>query len=125
MMRRRRGRGIVGTMATTAVVVGTAGAVSHRQQKKYANQDAQAQQEQQVANADAQQEAEIVQMQQQMEQMQAQQAAAAAAAPAAAAAAPAGASDDLMGQLNQLAQLHQAGVLDDAEFSAAKAKLLS
>ena len=46
-----------------------------------------------------------------MEQMQAQQAAAAAAAPAAAAAAPAGAGDDLMTQLNQLAQLHQAGAL--------------
>jgi hypothetical protein len=29
-----------------------------------------------------------------------------------------------MAQLNQLAQLHQAGVLDDAEFAAAKAKLL-
>ena len=65
------------------------------------------------------------QMQAQMEQMQAQQAAAAAAAPAAAAAAPAGAGDDLMAQLTQLAQLHQAGVLSDEEFAAAKAKLLS
>jgi uncharacterized protein HemX len=123
MMRRRRG--IVGTMATTAVVVGTAGAVSHKQQQKYANQNAEAQAQQQAAQTDAQQQAEMQQMQEQMEQMQAQQAAAAAAAPAAAAAAPAGASDDLMGQLNQLAQLHQAGVLDDAEFASAKAKLLA
>ena len=65
------------------------------------------------------------QMQRQMEEMQAQQAAAAAAAPAAAASAPAGASDDLMTQLNQLAQLHQAGALTDEEFAAAKAKLLA
>jgi hypothetical protein len=50
--------------------------------------------------------------------------AAAAAAPAAAAAAPVGASDDLTAQLGQLAQLHQAGVLTDEEFAAAKAKLL-
>mgnify|MGYP001821609922 CR=1 FL=1 len=64
-------------------------------------------------------------MQAQMEQMQAQEAAAAAAAPAAAAAAPAGACDDLMTQLNQLAQLHQAGALTDEESSVAKAKLLA
>ena len=40
MMRRRVGRpGLVGTMARTAVVAGTAGAVVHHQQKKYAAQD--------------------------------------------------------------------------------------
>ena len=49
---------------------------------------------------------------QQLETMQAQQAAAAAAAPAAESAAPAGAGDDMMAQLNQLAQLHASGVLD-------------
>ena len=37
MMRRRGGRGIVGTMATTAVVAGTAGAVHHRQEARYQN----------------------------------------------------------------------------------------
>lgn len=42
-MLRRRGRPIL----RTAAVVGTAGAVSHHQQQKYAAQDAQAQQEQQ------------------------------------------------------------------------------
>lgn len=123
-MMRRRGRGVVGTMATTAVVVGTAGAVSHRQQQKYANKDAEAQAQQQAAQAETEQQTQMAEMQQQMDQLQAQQAAAAAAAPAAAAAAPEGADDDLMGQLNQLAQMHQAGVLDDAEFAAAKAKLL-
>jgi hypothetical protein len=32
---------------------------------------------------------------------------------------------DLTAQLQQLAQLHDAGVLDDAEFAAAKQKLLA
>ncbi len=114
MMRRamRPGRGVVGAVATTAVVAGTAGAVHHHQEKKWANQAAEQQAQEQA------------QTQAQMEAMQAQQVAAAAAAPAAAAAAPVGASDDLTAQLGQLAQLHQAGVLTDEEFAAAKAKLL-
>ena len=44
MMMRRRGPGLVGMAARTAVVVGTANAVSNKQQQKYANQAA-AQQE--------------------------------------------------------------------------------
>ncbi|HEY2126916.1 MAG TPA: SHOCT domain-containing protein [Streptosporangiaceae bacterium] len=44
-------------------------------------------------------------------------------APAAPAAAPA-ASSATIDQLKQLAELHQQGVLTDAEFAAAKAKLL-
>ena len=44
----RRGPGLVGMAARTAVVVGTANAVSNKQQKKYANQ-----QEQQEAPAEA------------------------------------------------------------------------
>ena len=59
----------------------------------------------------------------QLDQMQQQQAAPAAAPPAPAAA-PAGGSD-LTAQLNQLAQLHAAGVLSDAEFAAAKQKVLA
>jgi hypothetical protein len=131
MRPRRRGRGVVGTVATAAVVGGTIGAVQHKQQQKYARQDAEALAQQQAAydagqqsTAAEQQQAEMEQMQQQLAVMQAQQAAAATAAPAAATAAPAAAGDDLMSQLNQLAQLHRAGVLDDAEFAAAKAKLL-
>ena len=84
--------------ATTAVVAGTAGAVSHHQQQKYANQAAE----------------------QQQQQYDQQQAAAAAAAPPPAAAP----SNDIMTQLNQLAAMHTAGVLTDEEFAAGKAKLL-
>lgn len=39
------------------------------------------------------------------------------------AAAPAAASSPMLDQLNQLATLHQQGVLSDEEFTAAKAKL--
>lgn len=44
-------------------------------------------------------------------------------APAAPAAAPSG-GDDMVSKLNQLASLHQSGVLSDEEFAAAKQKLL-
>jgi len=92
--------------ATTAVVAGTAGAVRHHQEQKYAGQAQSAQAQQQAAYdagaADAQ--------------------AAAAAPPPAPAAAP---TDDLMDQLSKLADLKAAGVLSDEEFSAAKAKLLA
>ena len=130
MIGRRRGlaRSVVRVAATTAVVAGTAGAVRHHQDQKYAQQDAQ----QQEAYAVQDQSAEVAQMQQQMaaqqaqiEQMKAQQTApppAAAPAPAPAAA-PAG-GNDLNAQLMQLAQLHTAGVLSDDEFAKAKAKLL-
>jgi predicted Zn-dependent peptidase len=47
-MFRRRGPGLVRAAATTAVVAGTAGAVSHRQQQRYAAQD-QAAYDQQLA----------------------------------------------------------------------------
>ena len=39
--------------------------------------------------------------------------------------APAAAAPDLTAQLQQLAQLHTAGVLSDEEFAAAKQKLLA
>jgi uncharacterized protein HemX len=109
--------GLVGAMATTAVVAGTAGAVRHHQEQKYAGQAAE-QQAMAQADSNAQQMAE---MQQQMAAMQAQQAQA-AVAPAAAPAAAGG--SDLTSQLKQLADLKAAGILSDAEFEAAKAKLL-
>ena len=135
---RRRGRGVVGTVATAAVVGGTMGAVQHHQQKKWSAQEQanyQAQQDQAAAQQaaseqgqqetqQAQKERQLAEMQQQLEAMQAEQAAAATAAPVAEAAAPASAGDDMMAQLNQLAQLHASGVLTDQEFAAAKAKLL-
>lgn len=53
MMMRRRGPGLVRAAATTAVVAGTAGAVRHRQEQKYAAQDAQAYADQQQQYAAA------------------------------------------------------------------------
>lgn len=93
--------GLMRMAARTAVVAGTATAVSGRvarkQNNKYAAQDDQAAQE----------------------QMAAQQAAAPPPPPAAPAPA-----DESMEKLQQLAQLHSQGVLSDEEFSAAKAKVL-
>jgi len=37
---------------------------------------------------------------------------------------PAAPQNDMLAQLNQLSTLHESGVLNDAEFAAAKAKLL-
>jgi len=105
-MRRRMGRpGLVGTMARTAVIAGTATAVSGSIQKK-----------QQAGAAQAQAAAE-------------QQAAQAAPPPPPAPAAPqdappAAGSGDLMDQLERLANLKTSGLLSDEEFSAAKAQLL-
>ncbi len=135
MRRRAVARRAVGLAAGTAIVAGTAGAVRHHQDQKYANQAAQQQADydQQAMAQDQsyqmqQQQAQMEQMQAQMQQMQQQQAMqqqaapAPAPAPAPAAAAPA---NDLNSQLMQLAQLHNAGVLNDQEFAQAKAKLLS
>lgn len=118
---RRAGRpGLVGTMARTAVVAGTATAVSGGMQRRAAGRQAQAadaaayQQMQQQAALDAQMQAA------------AQQAAAAqAAAPPAAPAPAAPAADDPVAKLKELAELKAAGVLSDEEFAAMKAKILS
>jgi hypothetical protein len=107
MMMRRRGPGLVRVAATTAVVAGTAGAISHRQQTKYANQAAEQQASQQ----------EIYN-----EGVAAGQAAAAPPPPPAAAPAPA--ADPMTAELQNLANLHTQGILSDEEFAAAKAKLL-
>jgi Short C-terminal domain len=94
----RRGPGLIGTAARTAVFAGTMGAVQHHQQKKWAAQD-QAEYEQQMA----------------------QQQAAAQQAPPPAGAPP---EDDKFAQLEKLAQLKQQGILTDEEFAAEKAKIL-
>jgi transcription initiation factor TFIID subunit TAF12 len=107
----RRGPGLVGTMARTAVVAGTATAVS-RGVSGSMDARAQAQQQQQAAqDAAFQAQADIAQLQGQLAAMQAQ-------------AAPPAASPDLLSQLQQLAQLKKAGMLTDAEFETAKARLL-
>jgi hypothetical protein len=115
-MIRRVGRpGLVGTMARTAVVAGTATAVSggmvrHAQKKEMAQQQDEYYQ-QQIDQAAA-------------AAVAAQQAAApVAAAPAPAAAAPA--EDPMITKIKELAQLNAAGILSDEEFAAAKARLLS
>lgn len=111
---RRMGRpGLVGMAARTAVVAGTAtavsGGVARRQQAR-----AQSQYDQQQYEA-AQQQAQI--------DAAAQAAAAQYAAPAPAPA-PAAGGTDIVAELQKLGALKDAGVLSDAEFAAAKAKLL-
>jgi len=100
MRGRRVGRpGLLGTMGRTAVVAGTATAVSGRVAR---NQNAKAQEQ-----ADA--------------QAAEQQAAAPPPPPAAPAPPPA---DDLISQLERLGSLHAQGLLTDEEFAAAKGSLL-
>ena len=114
-MRRRMGRpGLAGTMARTAVIAGTATAVSGSVRNR---QEASAQQAADAQAADQQQAA----MQQ---QAAAQQAAAAQAAQAPPPPPPPPAGDDMIASLERLGALHSQGVLTDEEFAAAKAKLL-
>lgn len=117
MMRRMGRPGLVGTMARTAVVAGTATAVVGGMSRHSAGK------QQQAADAAAyQQEQQQAQMQAMAQQAAAEQAAAQAAAAPPPAAAPA---NDLTAQLQQLATLKEQGILSDEEFAAAKAKLLS
>ncbi|WP_368497865.1 SHOCT domain-containing protein [Herbiconiux sp. A18JL235] len=116
---RRMGRpGLLGLAARTAVVAGTATAVSGGMQRRA------------QARAQDQQQQAAWQAQQQQEQIDAAAAAAVAAqqpaAPAAAPApAPAAGGVDLVAELQKLAALKDAGILSDEEFAAAKAKLLA
>ncbi|MBF6398972.1 SHOCT domain-containing protein [Nocardia cyriacigeorgica] len=95
--------GLLGTVARTAVISGTArataNAVDRRAQRRAAESAAYAAQ---------------------------QQAPPPPPPPAAAAPAPAaGGAEDLVAKLQQLGQLHDSGVLSDEEFAAAKRQLLS
>ena len=92
----RRGPGLVRAAATTAVVAGTAGAVRHRQDQKYAAQD-QAAYDQQMAA----QQAAVAQQQ--------------AAAPAV---------PDYPAELQQLAALKGQGLITEEEFEAKKKQIL-
>ena len=91
----RRGPGLVRAAATTAVVAGTAGAVRHRQDQKYAAQD-QAAYDQQMAEQQA-----------------------TAPPPAAAPAVP-----DYAAELQQLAALKGQGLITEEEFEAKKKQIL-
>ena len=90
------------TMARTAVVAGTATAVSNRVSRRQANKwsdqaEAQAYEEQQAAPQEA-------------------YAAPAPSAPS---------TDDKLDQLKELGALKESGILTDAEFEAQKAKILA
>jgi len=93
--------GLLRGIARTAVVAGTATAVSgrvrRRQEQRWAQQE-----------------------EQQYEQYQQQAAPAAVPAPA-----PAGGEESLIDQLKQLGELKDQGVLTEEEFAAQKAKLLN
>ena len=93
--------GLIGGMARTAVVAGTATAVSNRVSRRQAGRWAE-------------------QDQQQYEQQQQQY-----APPPPAPAAPADSGDDMIAQLEKLGELRDKGILTDEEFAAQKAKLLA
>jgi hypothetical protein len=112
-------------MATAAVVGGTAAATSHAIDRRMSRKDAERQQEAEAEYAAVQTQADMEEMKAQMAAMQAQQAQQAVQAQQAPAAPAPTAGPDLMGQLQQLAQLKEAGALTEEEYTAAKAKLLA
>lgn len=126
-MPRRLGRpGLVGTMARTAVIAGTANATVGAMNRRQSGKAQAANAEQAAQQAAFESQAQLAEMQAQMDAMKAQQTAAPPPpppAPAAPAAAP-DAGDDLMAELQKLADMKAAGILTDEEFAAAKAKLL-
>jgi hypothetical protein len=97
--------GLIGGMARTAVVAGTATAVSNRVSRRQANRWA----------AQGQQQYEDQSYQQQAYEPPPQ-----AAPPPQASGGP-----DMLEQLQKLGELHAAGVLTEEEFAAQKAKILA
>jgi hypothetical protein len=102
--------GLIGGMARTAVVAGTATAVSNRVSRRQANRWAEKDQSAQDA-ADA----EAYRQQQEYAQQ--------APPPPPQPAAPA--QTDVVGQLQKLGELKAAGILTEEEFAAQKAKILA
>ena len=112
-MPRRMGRpGLLGTVARTAVVAGTAtavvGGVHQHQEQKTADQQ----------TADAQQ-------QQLPQQSAPQPAAGQQAAPQAVPQPAAPAEDDRLAKIKELGQMRDQGLLTDQEFASEKARLLA
>jgi len=101
--------GLVRGMARTAVVAGTATAVSNRVSRRQADRWSQQEYAQQAAYAPPPPQPVY---------------AAPAPAPAPAPEPAAGGGDDLTAELRRLAELKNQGILSEEEFTAAKAKLL-
>jgi Short C-terminal domain/Domain of unknwon function (DUF3824) len=105
--------GLIRGVARTAVVAGTATAVSNRVSRRQANKWS-AQEEEQSAQDEQAAKAQAYDQQQ------------AYAAPPPQPAAPAApAQDDMLTQLQKLGELKAAGVLTEEEFAAQKAKILA
>ena len=107
--------GLLRGVARTAVVAGTASAVSGRVQRRQANKFA----EKDAATAAKQQEAYDAQMAQQQPPPQEYQQAPPPPPPAAG-----GISNEALEQLKQLGALKEQGILTEEEFAAQKAKVL-
>ena len=108
--------GLIGGIARTAVVAGTATAVSNRVSRRQGNRWAEKdQQAQDAADADAYR-------QQQDDQQQGSPPQQGYAPPPQQAAAPS--QEDTISQLQKLGELKAAGVLTEEEFAAQKAKVL-
>jgi type IV secretory pathway TrbL component len=116
--RGRGGPGLLGTMARTAVVAGTASSVAGRVSARQ-----QAAAEQQREADDARRRLQTIQEQERVDAQVAEAVARQRPTAAPAAGAPSGV-DHLHTQLTKLGELRQAGLLTDEEFAAQKARLL-
>ncbi|MFN8663184.1 MAG: SHOCT domain-containing protein [Thermomicrobiales bacterium] len=121
MRRKRGGPGVLGTMAQTAVIAGTASVTMNAVNSKGAAKQQAAQQQAAAAQAAVD---EAAATQARIAALE-QQATAAVPAPAAVEAAAAPAGDDIIARLQQVAELHKAGILNDVEFEQAKARILA
>ena len=99
--RAMRRRSVARVAVGTAVVAGTAGAVSHHQNQKYAQQDAQQQQQDDQAYEQGAADAQEPQY-----------------------APPPAPEEDMITQLERLGALKDQGILTEEEFAAQKARLL-
>jgi len=112
----RRGPGLMGTMARTAVVAGTATvAVKATSSMMGGGQKKQ---------AEAAQNQDIAQLQAQQDALAQQQAAQQQAAAQVAAPAPGSGLDDQLIQIQKLSAMKDQGVITDEEFAAKKAQIL-
>ena len=117
--------GLIGGMARTAVVAGTATAVGNRVSRRQANRWAE--KDQSAYDAQYAQQPQYAQPQPayaQPQYAQPQYAPPQYAQPAPAPAPASSPTDDILSQLSQLAQLKDQGILTEAEFTAQKARIL-